>query len=354
MKKLIITVFIILFIISGVSALDLTGGKIKVSLYQSNGRFSLYYLDDVSNNTYIPLLFDKDPKTTALFINIGNKIYTMGDSSFFKQELKSINSTSASFIWTSEILKVTETFTLIKSLKSAFFDGVKITIHIDNQSETQQNIGISYLLDTYIGEDGKTHFITSSGMHIQAETYYTSDLPEYFITPLNTDSSFKGFQCMLKGPGITIPEKVIFANWKRLKENIFSFRVQNSRNFNFLPYSINDSASALYYNSQPLGSGKSREINLILGAATGSLFLGTNASTETSEINKLYIQTVQKKHDTADIETSLKTDLLAVNDLLKKINDNLSSPELVSKENITMMKQIIENLEQRKKLYENR
>ncbi len=354
MKKFVSAVFIVLFIISGVSALDLTGGKIKVTLYNSNGRFSLYYLDNISNNKYVPLLFDKDPKTTALFINVGNKIYTMGDSSFFKQELKNINSTSASFVWTSEIIQVTETFTLVKSLKSAFFDGVKIAVRIENQSETQQDIGVSYLLDTYMGENSKTHFLTSDGTHIQAETYYTSDLPAYFISPLKTESSFKGFQCMLKGAGITPPDRVIFANWKRLKENIFSFSVQNSRNFNFLPYSINDSASALYYNQHSLASKKDREIVLLLGAATGSLFQGTDTGAKTSEINKLYIQTVQTEKNTTDIEASLKTDLLAVDDLIKKIDDSLESPELLSKDNITMMKQIIGNLEQRKKLYENR
>ncbi len=354
MKKLLLTICLVLFIVSGIAALELSGGKIKVKLYDESGRFSLYFLDTLSGSTYVPLFFDKDPKTTALFVNTGNRVYTMGDSSFFKQDLQSINATTASFLWTSKILDVTETFTLVKSLKNAFFDGVKITITLNNKSETKLNTGVSYLLDTYLGEKDKTHFITANGMDIQAETYYTSDLPAYFVSPLKKNKSFKGLQCMLEGPGITIPDKVIFANWKRLKENTFSYRVQDSRNFNFLPYSINDSAAALYYNQEILPPGGQRKIVIVMGAATGSLFQGTTAQAETAEMNKLYLQTAQTGGEPTNTEASVKTDLLAVNNLLKKINSLLESPGLEQKGDLDLMKNIIGNLKQRKKLYENR
>ncbi len=354
MKKMICILWISFFIISGVSALELSGGKIKVVLHETNGRFSLYYLDNIAQKKYISLLFDKDPKTTALFVTLGNRIFTMGDTSFFSQKLVINSDTSASFVWTSKIIEITETFTLIKSQKSAFFDGVKISLLVENISESPQNVGMCYLFDTYLGEKNKKHFITSGGMDIRAETYYTSDFPAYFISPTDTSSSFKGLQCMLQGPGITIPDKVIFANWKRLKENIFSYTVHDSRNFNYLPYSINDSAVALYYYQHPLPVQGKRHVVLALGAATGSFFRGIKTGTEASEINKLYAQTVKTPGSAFDRKTAVETDLLAVNNLLKTIDKDLQSPGLLNKEDIALIKQIIDNLTQRKKSYSNR
>lgn len=353
MKRIIITVSIFAFIIFRAGSLEITEGKIKLDINRSNGRFSLYYLDDVIKKSYVPLLFDKDPETTSLFVSMDNKIYTMGDSSSFSQELVKNNDSSASLIWTSKQIRVTETFSLIKSLKSAFLDGMKISIIIENLSENPKQIGLSYLFDTYLGESSKVHFKTDTGLSISTETGYSSSFPNYFVSP-SEKKSFSGLQCMLKGPGITLPDKVIFANWKRLKDNLWNFNVQNSRNFNLLPYSINDSAAALYYNQVSINKGKKREITIVLGAFTNSIFQGKKSTDESSEMNKLYIQTVETPEDSSNIEASLKTDLIAVDDLLKKIDEKLKYPQLINNEDLNLIKQIIDNLNQRKILYKNR
>ncbi len=357
MKKIlvpfIIIPFLFLILVFNTYALEKTSGRIKLDLHEQTGRFSLSYLEDVSTGTYVPLLFAKDPETTTLYVSMDNKIYSMGDSTFFDQRVLQENSDTVSYIWESNQIIVTESFSLIKSVKSALTDGLKITITVKNVSEVTKKVGLSYLLDTYLGEKSKVHFKTDSNTVINSETYYTSNFPSYFVSPYDS-SAFGGLEVMLKGPGITAPEKILFANWKRLKDNIGNYTVQNSRNFNLLPYSINDSAAALYYNQRSVAPGNEFKIILALGAYTGSFFQGNTEEEATSEINKLYIQTVETPDDTTNVEASLKTDLIAVEDLIAKIDEKLKYPEQVTAEEINLIRQIIDNLGQRKQLYEKR
>lgn len=353
MKKKILSSILLTAMVFNAFSFEQSSGRIKLELHEQTGRFSVYYLDDVSSRKYVPLLFSKDPETTTLYVNLDNKIYSMGDSSFFSQRLENGSDDSSSFIWESKQITVTESFSLVKSSSSALTDGLKITITVKNVSQNTKKIGISYLLDTYLGENSKIHFKTDSGNTITNETYYTSDFPSYIVSPYDS-ASFSGLQIMLKGPGITVPDKVIFANWKRLKGNIWNFTVQNSRNFNLLPYSINDSAAALYYDQLSVSPGSEMKIVIVMGAYTGSYFQGSSTEENSSEINKLYIQTVDKPEDTANVESSLQIDLIAVEDLISKIDEKLKYPEQVTNEEINLINQIIDNLKQRKKLYEKR
>ncbi len=334
---------------------ELSSGRIKLELHENTGRFSVYYLMDVADEKYIPLLFSKDPQTTALYVSMDNKVFTMGDSSFFDQKIEENSNESASFVWKSKQLEVTQNFSLVKSVKSAFIDGIRIAITVKNISQDSKRIGIGYLLDTYLGESSKIHFKTDSGMVIDKETYYSSNFPEYVVSPYEKgDGKFKGLQLMLKGPGITIPDKIIFANWKRLKENIWNYTIQNSRNFNLLPYSINDSAAALYYNPYILKPGEKRTVTIVMGAFTGSYFQGKDTDEDTSEINKLYLLTASGPVNSTNVEAAVKTDLIAVEDLISKLNEKLKYPNQVTGDELNLIKQIIDNLEKRKKLYENR
>ncbi len=355
MKRFFCIAAALLMISVNTYSLELSSGRIKLELHENTGRFSVYYLVDVADEKYIPLLFSKDPQTTSLYVSMGNKVFTMGDSSFFDQSIVENSGESASFVWKSKQLEVTQNFTLIKSVKSAFIDGLKITVTVKNISQDSKRIGIGYLLDTYLGESSKIHFKTDGGMVIDKETYYSSDFPEYVISPYEKGKDkFKGLQIMLKGPGITIPDKIIFANWKRLKENIWNYTIQNSRNFNLLPYSINDSAAALYYNPYILKSGEKRTVTMVIGAFTGSFFQGKDADEDTSEINKLYLLTASGPENYSDTEATVKTDLIAVEDLISKIDEKLKYPNQVTEDELNLLKQIIDNLEKRKKLYENR
>jgi len=345
--------FILLFfgIINFVFSTDITEGKIKLSIDENQGSFIPYYLANINTGEYIPLLFDKDPETTFLSIMVDNKIYRMGNTSIFSNEF-SLTSSGAEIVWTSTVLKITENFSFLKSKKSSLSDGFKITITVENISDNTNYIGISYLFDTYLGEEQNSHFFTDTGTQITSENSYSRNFPAYWVSP-SKNSNLSGLQGMVRGSGITVPSKIIFANWKRLKDNLWNFTIKKSRNFNLIPYSINDSAVAFIYDPTRIESHHARTVVLAMGGYTNSSF-NASESIKDSGIDSLFDKTLTTEQDPQNTETSVKTDLISITDLLKKIDNYLEYPDNISQGEIDLIKQILETLKQRKTLYENR
>ncbi len=336
--------------LSGGFALELKEGRMKIVLHENMGKFSAYYLHDLSANKYTPLFLDQDPRTSSLSIIEDNKVYRMGESSGFRQIIES-TSAGAKFIWQSSSLEVTEELSFINSSASPVADGILVAITVTNIAETRKTTGIRYIFDTYLGEDNGTHFTTATVNKISGETsYFKYNLPEYINSP-GEEGPFGGFQIMLEGRGITNPDKVVLANWKRLNDATWDYDVKSSRNFNQLPYSINDSGAALYYNQQDLTPGASRTVTLAMGAYNADGF-SADASSTKSEIANVFNQTMNTNPSTGgDTGLSVQTDLLTVNELLKKINKRIDAGEMPTDAELELMDQVITELTKRKQKY---
>ena len=346
----IIIVLLIIFTIPSYS-LELTEGRFKITLHEDSGSFSIFYLQDINSGKYIPLLFNKDPETSLLSIMADNKNYKMGNTSVFSTEILKTPK-GAEIVWESTTLKVTEAFSFVKSQNSSLSDGIKISIIIENTSENNTNIGLTYLFDTYLGEDQNDHFLLDSGTAVSSEDIYTSNFPNSWISP-SSETDFMGLQGMIRGPGITVPDKIIFANWKRLHDNLWNYQVKKSRNFNLIPYSINDSAVSVTYDPLKVTKGQKREVIIVIGAYSNSSFKGISSIGD-SGIDTLFDQTLNTESDPQNTETSVKTDLIATTDLIKKIDSFLQFPDNITDSEIDLIVQILETLKQRKNLYENR
>src|SRR6056297_686781 len=278
--------FIAIFILLPVfiSGLTLEQGRMKLVLHENNGRYSLYYLEDIEDDEYVSLLFERDPRTSSTGILFNNRVYTLGSSNDFTQKI-SKTSAGGQITWTSSQLKIQQSFSFVKSNPNSLADGVKIVTTVMNTSESIQSVGIHQLFDTYLGEQRDAHFFTSDNEKLQGETGYSLQPPSYWVSPVKEDSDkFEGFISMLKGSGITLPDKVVFSNWKRLSENLWNLQVQSNRNFNLLPYSINDSAVCQFYDPIKIKSGGTRTITAVIGAFTGNpLRISSTITTQSEE-----------------------------------------------------------------------
>jgi len=351
MKLTSIFTILIIFFTFTLHSLDLTEGRIKITLHEDSGSFSVSYLEDINSGKYTPLLFEKDPETSLLSIIVDDKTFKMGNTSVFSKDILSTPA-GGKIVWESAILKVTEDFSFVTSESSSLSDGFKLTITVENRSDKTNMIGLNYLFDTYLGEKSDNHFILDNGTSVSSENILITNFPNSWISPTENDE-FLGLQGMIRGPGITVPNKIIFANWKRLKDNLWNFQAKKNRNFNLVPYSINDSAVSVIYDPIKVKGESSREVVLVMGAYTNSSFTGSS-SLEDSEIDTIFSQTLNTDTDPQNTETSIKTDLIATTDLLKKIDSFLLYPDNVTDGEIDLIVQIIETLNQRKKIYENR
>jgi hypothetical protein len=334
------------------SALDIKEGRIKLVLHENTGRFSAYYLTDLSKGIYKPFLLTDDPRTTYLSVVLADKVYQMGESSGFKQTIES-TSNGAKFVWRSSFAEVSEEFSFLRSPSSPVADGFKITVTIKNISERRYRTRARYLFDTYLGEETNTHFSTETIDRVSGETSFTRfAMPKYVLSPggEEKENDFRGYQIMLKGEGIDTPERVVLANWKRLNDTVYDYEVKTASNFNLLPYSVNDSAICLYFGEETLERNQSRELVLAMGNYTEDGF-STDSEGVKSDIEAVFDKTLKSSEEIADTDLSVQTDLLTVTDLIDKIDQGLDDRIDISENEIELMNQVIEELKKRKIRY---
>jgi hypothetical protein len=145
---------------------------------------------------------------------------------------------------------------------------VKIVIRVDNVAEEAQTIAVRLLFDTYLGEASGTHFITSANAMVAREASLNTPVGgSYWISPFIDSATGDGLLSLTDSLYVTQPEAVVFANWKRLFEANWEYRSLPNLDFNYQPYSFNDSAVCQYYPKMKVEKKSEREIVLVLGNA---------------------------------------------------------------------------------------
>jgi hypothetical protein len=134
-------------------------------------------------------------------------------------------------------------------------------------------------------------------------------------------------------------DMVHFANWKRLNETSWKISAIPNRNFNYPPYSINDSAVCYYYDPRVILPGESREIVLYLAAEDKNGFARVRI-TSANEIERLLQQSAQSS-------SSLAADLIILRDLASQIDLFISGSIPCSEDELAVMELVIHRLKSR-------
>jgi hypothetical protein len=327
MMKRVLLCFALALICFQAAALTVSSSELELEIHEQNGRFSVHAIQQSGDK--VALLVAEDPRTTMLTILAGSKVYRMGDSFEFRQTIESA-SNSASIIWTSARFTVRQTFSLDGST-------LTITLLIENTSEQDQDIGVRYLLDTYLGEED-IHF-SADGLAVEKETNYAWVAP-YKIQSSNDDTVSLSF--LLTGESITDPDRVVIANWKRLNDASWTYEVNPTRGFSLLPYSINDSAIALYFEPDTVASSTSRTISFKLDwQKPGFVFQSTVDSTGASRSESGLVDTVLDE-------------VTKIDSVLAKIDELLRAGTPPSDADIQNVRSLLEVLLQRREEFSQR
>ena len=323
-------------------ALDLADGRIRLTLHEGIGRFSLSCQTRGSSGVFVPLLASQDPRTTSVSIVVGNKIYRMGESSEFAEKTER-TAGGGRFIWKSSFLQVTETFTFIASTGSSMTDGIRIDLSMRNLSEQDIIAGVRYLFDTYLGESSFVHFRTDALTQVTHETTLAAaDKAAYWVSPLSGDADNFGLQVMLSGQGVTVPDRVVFANWKRLSDASWSYETSAIRNFSLLPYSVNDSAAAQYYDPRPIPRAGESTVTIVLGVNSKSGFGPAAASSQ--DLSASLQQSLAAAQTAQDTGQALRSDLVTVNQILSRIDAAVAAGATISDEDLALLQGALKDL----------
>ncbi|MFP4372870.1 MAG: hypothetical protein ACLFPO_00900 [Spirochaetaceae bacterium] len=333
------------------SALELTEGRMRLVLHERSGRFSLEYRPDLRQERYIALIDNIDPRTSEIRIRDGNDVYRLGSSPRFDLSVERRTGGGASFVWESAELKITQQFSFVTSTSARLANGVVVELVIENVSEVPREVEARYLFDTHLAETRQAHFLLADGARIRSETEVRPSADRAWWATPHPEREGVGFQQLIAGEGITRPERVVFANWKRLSESAYDYGVNSERTFSLLPYSIDDSAAAVYYGAEELAPGASRRITTLVGNFDADGYADYSpARTQSAEL-------LDRARDETAPELDAGTareELISVNDLLEEIETLLSEDGELDAEDVEVVEEILRQLEARKEAYDTR
>ena len=245
----------------GADSLELTDGLLRLTLHENTARFTLHLR---AGSAWLPLFYADDPRTSGIDVLEGNRTYRMGDSGAFRQTAEQTER-GARYIWTSATLRVVQEFRFTRGIGSSVTGAVEMRITVANLGEQAVEAGVRVLLDTYLGERRGIHFETASGEQITRERSFVPSASDRYLVSSAEPGSPVGFQLMLAEAGVTSAEEVVVANWKRLADSRWNYEANPSRNFNLLPFSVNDSAVLFRYPTMLLPRGSEYTVVLRMG-----------------------------------------------------------------------------------------
>ncbi|MDR2767554.1 MAG: hypothetical protein LBB82_04425 [Treponema sp.] len=317
-KKTLCVCAFLVFLSGFLFAAEYVDGRIRLVINENTGRFSLYFMTDIAREQYEPFFSSEDPRTSFLVLMANDRVYRMGESSAFRTRLAGTPSNPA-LTFESSFLTVTEEFTFIRTADSSLTNGVRITVSIANRGEQQVQAGLRFLIDTSLGEASANHFSTEQ-RQISSETRIDSHATDtHWISKNDTLALMGGIQ----GNNITRPDEVIFGNWKRLNDTPWKYNYVAGRNFNLLPYSIGDSAVCYYFEPAAIQKGGIRLVSMVLASEDENGFLGGDNTPV--DISRLIRESAESE---PDLDNMIRTDLVSLRDLLKRIDEYIASGEI--------------------------
>jgi hypothetical protein len=251
---------IIALVAGSPGALELEQGDLRVELDERSSRFAVLVRSD---SGWLSLFFPDDLLSTSVEVLEENQVFRMGDSGRFSQRVEQAEF-GPRFVWESATLRISQTFEPIRGLDSVSENGVQIRTSVLSLAEQPREVGVRFILDSYLGERQNRHFELADGSLIEQESRI-DPADTLYVVSRNGSNAQSGLQLMIGTPTVTRPEAVYLTNWQRASESPWNYDFNPTRNFNRLPYSINDSAILLRYGTEVLETGERYEVITRLG-----------------------------------------------------------------------------------------
>ncbi|MDR3146283.1 MAG: hypothetical protein LBU21_08395 [Treponema sp.] len=322
-----------------VQGAEYTDGNIRLVLQEGTGRFSLYSRSNTPGASYEPLFMDQDPRTSFLAVLVNNRAYRMGEASAFRIRLGG-SSVRPSFIFESPFLMVTQEYSFIKTPGSAVSNGIRLDIRAVNLGKDSVQVGFRLLLDTNLGEGGGAPPFVTEQRSLATETVVEGQSGEQRWVSRNNRIGLMGSLALGDEKR---PDLVHFANWKRLNEVSWKLTHVPDRNFNYLPYSIGDSAVCYYFDPLPLAGGASRTVSIFLSTEDGRGF-GTGLPPENTAVPPA---TPPVSVPGSGRDPARDRDLGILQDMISRLDDYMAGRLSLSDEELATMELIITGIKAR-------
>lgn len=174
---------------------------------------------------------------------------------------------------------------IVKSSTTGLFDSVQIKYLVENVDQKDHKLGLRTVLDTMLGQNDGAPFRIGNDAVTNDKIYYAKQLPQFWQAFDSLSNPTVTSQGSFKGPGVTTPDQVKFADWGSMADGVWDFDFNPGEDFTRKGEYEIDSAAALYWVPETLAAGESRSYitNYGLGGITivpGLLSLGITSPAE--------------------------------------------------------------------------
>jgi hypothetical protein len=257
----LILIVLALWAVSPLSAAVISNDTLFVEVDGDSARF---FMSTVADGGHPLLFYDTPPSSfTDVYVNDDVLIYG-GDRGRFLEKPVALGNTIES-TWRGAGITVTQTVRFLRRRDTGAEDGVLITYALRNESGSIVKTGVRIVFDTLLGEDGSVDFTLPGDVPIEYQTAFSgSDIPPDWLSRSvkNPGLCLRG---VLEGDLVSIPERVVFANYRTLQEYPWEVPIHKKARFDDLPYSRNDSAVAIYSPLYELEPQSTVEFSTLLG-----------------------------------------------------------------------------------------
>ncbi len=268
-KRILYLALAVIMPLGAVHPATLSNPHLLIDVDDSSGRFFLSTLEGlagVSGDEKKNLLFFDTPPSsyTVVYVN-DDAFFFGGERGMFKKPPVSVgNSIEAD--WENELVSVRQVVQFVRRRGSGLEDGVLITYVVKNRGERVIKAGLRVVFDTWLGEKERYHFSLSDGKKLEYESKFEGEkVPSAWLSQDSEENPIVCLQGVMRGKMVTAPSKVVFANYRSLRQNLLDYPLLRQKRFDNLPYSRNDSAVALYSEMVELAPGTGYEFRTILG-----------------------------------------------------------------------------------------
>jgi len=144
-------------------------------------------------------------------------------------------------------LDVTQSLSIVGGPISNRFDTIRINTAVRNPGLDPRRVGVRLVIDTLLGSNDGSPFKVGA-QSITSETEMRGmDIQDYWIAFDSLEDPGVVARGTLRGPGLTTPDRVVFANWGKLADNIWDIPFNPGQDFRREAENEMDSATALYW-----------------------------------------------------------------------------------------------------------
>ena len=137
-------------------------------------------------------------------------------------------------IYTSSLIngiKVEQILSIVKSSTTGLFDTAQIKYRLINNSNEEKEVGLRVMLDTMLGQNDGAPFRLADKAVTSDNLYLEEELPSFWQAFDSITNPTVTSQGTFKGPGVTAPDKVYFADWGSLADGDWNFDFNPGQEF---------------------------------------------------------------------------------------------------------------------------